>query len=57
VGVEPLVCGRVEERFSCQWMVGEIVRSHEVLDLEDGQIVVVLEDNRNAAKRLRGPGR
>jgi len=38
------------------WSV-KVVRSHEVLDLEDDQIVVVLEDNRNAAKRLQGPGR
>ncbi|PMD65362.1 uncharacterized protein K444DRAFT_640295 [Hyaloscypha bicolor E] len=39
------------------WSV-KIVRSHEVLDLaEYGQIVVVLGDNRDAAKRLRGPCR
>jgi tRNA wybutosine-synthesizing protein 2 len=38
------------------WSV-QIVRSNEVLDLVDGQIVVFLEDNRNAAKTLRGPWR
>jgi tRNA wybutosine-synthesizing protein 2 len=36
------------------WSV-EIVRSNESLDHVDGQIVVLLEDNRNAAERLRGP--
>ncbi len=36
------------------WSV-EIVRSNENLDHVDGQIVVLLEDNRNAAERLRGP--
>jgi tRNA wybutosine-synthesizing protein 2 len=38
------------------WSV-KIVRSHEDLDLTEGQIVVVLEDNRKAAQRLRGPRR
>jgi tRNA wybutosine-synthesizing protein 2 len=39
------------------WSV-KIVRSHEVLDLMEGQqIVVVLEDNRKAAQRLRVPGK
>ena len=38
------------------WSV-KIVRSSEVLDFLDGHIVVVLEDNRNAAKRLQGPWR
>ncbi|KAE9380555.1 hypothetical protein N431DRAFT_395569 [Stipitochalara longipes BDJ] len=38
------------------WSV-KIVPSHEVLDFEDEQIIVLLEDNRSAAKRLQGPWR
>lgn len=37
------------------WSV-KVVQSHEVLDLAEWQIVVVLEDNRKAAQRLKGPG-
>jgi tRNA wybutosine-synthesizing protein 2 len=36
------------------WSV-EIVRSNESLDHVDGQIVILLEDNRNAAERSWGP--
>lgn len=35
----------------------KVVRSHEILDSVEGQIVIILEDNRNAATMLRGPWR
>jgi len=38
------------------WSV-KIVRTHEVLDLVEAQIVVVLEDNKKAVQRLRSFGR
>jgi len=38
------------------WSV-KIVHSHENLDIGDARVIVVLEDNRNAVDRLRGPWR